>query len=348
MPNAKPEEFSTPRGILMVGNNNKSETLPSRNHYRMFSKQMANYGLLDYNKLNTNNIKTNESGTNKINATKAKNQIKINDTVKKEETKLKTEQKLNKTKEVCFEDDRFKTDLIDQPYQSELSTIGNEVKNEYYQKQLSNVSTSSNDDYKTPDTSICDGYDLQKSFSMSAVPSKVDFDTRHSMGKTKDNQTIGSETNHGQTSNKKTNDNQTNDTQANQNQTNQANHRGKCFNKTVNCQNRAEGVLRSKSDFQIPKLNIAPPPKSDAGFFQTIAQKSDSLFSFLTPLTRRRMQSASKSDDLCFVAPAPPVKCRSDAARTSSLNSLRSVPQPKPLLPPEASIVHDRTCSMQR
>lgn len=100
---------------------------------------------------------------------------------------------------------------------------------------------------------------------------------------------------------------------------------------------RTEGVLRSKSDFQIPKMSPPPSRSDNNNFFYNIAQKSDSLLSFLTPLAKRRAANLSEKQSTpkpfapenSFKVPSSPnhkyVPQRSMLqARTSSLTSLKS------------------------
>ncbi|KAJ8971920.1 hypothetical protein NQ317_008704 [Molorchus minor] len=90
---------------------------------------------------------------------------------------------------------------------------------------------------------------------------------------------------------------------------------------------RNGGVLRSKSEFEIPRLPIQPAEKSFANKFF----KSDSLFSFLTPRPKRKSveehrDSNNHSPNGLFKAPASPIpKLNSlPETRTTSLSSLRS------------------------
>lgn len=105
-----------------------------------------------------------------------------------------------------------------------------------------------------------------------------------------------------------------------------------------------EGVLRSKSDFEIPKKALAQKPD---GFLQNIAQKSDSLFQnigFLMPLAKRRTQSVGSSKaeigrqstpvkasptEGGFKLPGSPIlrnhpRSQANGQRAISLNSLKS------------------------
>lgn len=94
-----------------------------------------------------------------------------------------------------------------------------------------------------------------------------------------------------------------------------------------------EGVLRSKSDFEIPKA--VPVAAKSEGLFQNLVQKSDSLFSFLTPLTKRKNNGNISGQSTptnktgnggAFIVPASPIPKhrRFPANRTTSLNSLKS------------------------
>lgn len=117
----------------------------------------------------------------------------------------------------------------------------------------------------------------------------------------------------------------------------------------------SEGVLRSKSDYEIPRKSNSQKP--DGGIFQNIAQKSDSLFQnigFLTPLSKRRTQSVTSSSGIAttkleigrqstpiktsptttntaiFKLPASPIlrkhstSAQTNGQRAISLNSLKS------------------------
>ncbi|XP_074039222.1 uncharacterized protein isoform X1 [Leptinotarsa decemlineata] len=86
----------------------------------------------------------------------------------------------------------------------------------------------------------------------------------------------------------------------------------------------SEGVLRSKSEFQIPRMPILPPEKPFSSRFFS----SDSLFSFLTPRPKRksvtdRNGSGTRPSLLTTVTPTPVLKSLPDT-RTTSLSSLRS------------------------
>ncbi|KAJ8921443.1 hypothetical protein NQ315_003061 [Exocentrus adspersus] len=94
-----------------------------------------------------------------------------------------------------------------------------------------------------------------------------------------------------------------------------------------NSRNIKEGVLRSKSEFEIPRIPNAPIGKSFASKFF----KSDSLFSFLTPRPKRKSVSENSSPGRNsptnpFKIPGSPVpKLKSlPETRTTSLSSLRS------------------------
>lgn len=91
------------------------------------------------------------------------------------------------------------------------------------------------------------------------------------------------------------------------------------------------GVLRSKSDFEIPKA--LPVVKSESRL-QNFIQKSDSLLSFLTPMTKRRVgnhstpnnnsQTANKNGTfLVQTSPIPKPRPILPEHKTTSLNSLR-------------------------
>lgn len=95
-------------------------------------------------------------------------------------------------------------------------------------------------------------------------------------------------------------------------------------------QSVTEGVSRSKSDFEIPK--IIPIVKSESRL-QNLLQKSDSVFSFLTPLTKRRNgnnhstpinNSVNKNGGFLIPNPIPKNHSNFPNHKTSSLNSLRA------------------------
>lgn len=95
-----------------------------------------------------------------------------------------------------------------------------------------------------------------------------------------------------------------------------------------------QGVSRSKSDFEIPKA--MPTVKSESRLQNFLIQKSDSLLSFLTPLTKRRFQNHStpnhqnvinNNNNGNFLIPTSPIPKRRfnlPEHKTTSLNSLKS------------------------
>lgn len=95
----------------------------------------------------------------------------------------------------------------------------------------------------------------------------------------------------------------------------------------------SKGVLRSKSNFEITR--VSPTPKTES-VFQRLGQKSDSLLAFLTPHLKRRNASfhstpknPSPSGSLFRVPSSPIVKrhLRSlPETRATSLSSLKGYP----------------------
>uniref|UniRef100_A0A6P7GLV6 Uncharacterized protein LOC114339735 n=1 Tax=Diabrotica virgifera virgifera TaxID=50390 RepID=A0A6P7GLV6_DIAVI len=87
-----------------------------------------------------------------------------------------------------------------------------------------------------------------------------------------------------------------------------------------------EGVLRSKSEFEIPRMPVQPPPEKS---FSSKLFSSESLFSFLTPRPKRKSISENNSPQQrhsppnLFKVPNPLLKSLPET-RTTSLSSLRS------------------------
>lgn len=181
-----------------------------------------------------------------------------------------------------------------------------------YCSQISNTSSSSADEYKTPDSTLTkrelfpQDVELRKSCSSSVVDQRV-----KSMSTIKEhiiNRSSGS-------SAESCEDKNGNYLEAN-------NH--KC-----------NGVLRSKSDFEIPR--VSPTTVKSGNVFQKIGQKSDSLWAFLTPHLKRKSSSdigkqstpnRSSPTNSLFKIPGSPIHKHSlrslPETRTTSLSSLRS------------------------
>ncbi|KAK9727938.1 N-terminal C2 in EEIG1 and EHBP1 protein [Popillia japonica] len=148
--------------------------------------------------------------------------------------------------------------------------------------QISNVSSNSTDEYKTPDGTLdCHWFEIQKSFScdtvgiMGVVQNNVEYEN----------------------------------------------------NKNKPEESLKEGVLRSKSDYQIPRYS----PISHT--FEKFVQKSDNLFSFLTPVAKRKNHDQNHStpnnnrsvSSYTFKIPSSPIAKQGPTmqTRTSSLTSLK-------------------------
>lgn len=154
--------------------------------------------------------------------------------------------------------------------------------------QLSNVSSNSTEEYKTPDGTL-DGhwFEVQKSFSCDTVglikPQLVTMEYQGSGA-------------------------------------------------GENRENAREGVLRSKSDYQIPRYSPVPHT------FEKFVQKSDNLFSLLTPVAKRKNQDCHSTPNnnnnnnrsvssYTFKIPTSPISKQgpllSMQTRTTSLTSLK-------------------------
>lgn len=182
-----------------------------------------------------------------------------------------------------------------------------------YSSQISNTSNSSTEEYKTPDSSLTKKelfppsfVELRKSCSSSVVDQRV-----------KNMSTIKEHvTNHLSDSSEDSCEDKAG-SQSNLND------------------NFAVGVLRSKSDFEIPRA--LPSAADSENDFCKIDQKSYSLWAFLTPHLKRKSNSnvgkqstpkkSSPSNSL-FKIPSSPIHKRSlrslPETSTSSLNSLKS------------------------
>ncbi|CAG9836942.1 unnamed protein product [Diabrotica balteata] len=206
-----------------------------------------------------------------------------------------------------------------------------------YQSQLS---YSSADEYKTPEVSFNHRSDvfsqnfieLQKSSSTSVVER-----IKSNMLTVEDIQHRKSDT----TSNREpTTDNRLSLTEIEKNRRNQ------------------EGVLRSKSEFEIPRMPVQPPPEKS---FSSKLFSSESLFSFLTPRPKRKSISENNSPQQrhsppnLFKVPNPLLKSLPET-RTTSLSSLRSghsandglTVQPVKRNPSAGSLVISETGSLDR
>ncbi|XP_044258636.1 uncharacterized protein LOC123007411 isoform X4 [Tribolium madens] len=145
-----------------------------------------------------------------------------------------------------------------------------------YQKQLSNVSGSSTDDYKTPDESLEMRTDLfsqkfnelQKSSSTSLIELNA---------------------------------------QSNESDLLLDNNRLSADNAIK--VKKSDGVLKSKSDFEIPRVSPIQKSRFRGGFF-----RSENLPAFLTPILKRKNAVTNQSTP----------KIPNSDTRTTSLNSLRS------------------------
>ncbi|KRT86744.1 hypothetical protein AMK59_2794 [Oryctes borbonicus] len=150
--------------------------------------------------------------------------------------------------------------------------------------QLSNVSSNSTDEYKTPDGTLdSHWFEIQKSFSC---------DTVGLMGRSQNHV-------------KNENDDEKSE------------------------QTVKEGVLRSKSDYQIPRYS----PISHT--FEKFVQKSDNLFSLLTPVAKRKNQDQNQNhstpnnnrnvSSYTFKVPSSPIikQGLTMQTRTTSLTSLK-------------------------
>ncbi|XP_050507053.1 uncharacterized protein LOC126884831 isoform X1 [Diabrotica virgifera virgifera] len=119
-----------------------------------------------------------------------------------------------------------------------------------------------------------------------------------------------------------------------------------------------EGVLRSKSEFEIPRMPVQPPPEKS---FSSKLFSSESLFSFLTPRPKRKSISENNSPQQrhsppnLFKVPNPLLKSLPET-RTTSLSSLRSghsandglSVQPVKRNPSAGSLVISETGSLDR
>ncbi|CAH0553321.1 unnamed protein product [Brassicogethes aeneus] len=120
-------------------------------------------------------------------------------------------------------------------------------------------------------------------------------------------------------------------------------------------------VLRSKSEFEIPRIHERQSTDKPFSFYF----KSDSLFSFLTPRPKRRElcnQSTPTNEGTSFKVPGSPIPKHNlnslPETRTTSLNSLRSgqsgtdvqplVVPPVPRNPSSSSLVLSETGSLDR
>ncbi|XP_018578626.1 uncharacterized protein LOC108916712 isoform X2 [Anoplophora glabripennis] len=180
-----------------------------------------------------------------------------------------------------------------------------------YQTQVSYVSNSSAEEYKTPETTFINAKtdifsqnfnELQKSSSTSVVE------------RIKTNMLTIDEVEHRKSD-------------TTNNNSHFIDNRLSLEEMEKNKRNSVEGVLRSKSEFEIPRMPNPPIEKSFASKFF----KSDSLFSFLTPRPKRKSLSEQASPNRTsptnlFKVPGSPVpKLNSlPETRTTSLSSLRS------------------------
>lgn len=143
-----------------------------------------------------------------------------------------------------------------------------------YQSQTSNISSSSAEEYKTPECSVIDG-DIftinvntcscscniaeQRVKNMSTINEMPDY--RHS-----DNSDLANRF------------------------TTQIKIERSSFDEDNLHLKPTQGVLRSKSDFEIPRKS--PTPKSES-IFQNFSHKSDVMLSFLTPRAKRKAQNSN-------------------------------------------------------
>ncbi|XP_044258634.1 uncharacterized protein LOC123007411 isoform X2 [Tribolium madens] len=175
-----------------------------------------------------------------------------------------------------------------------------------YQKQLSNVSGSSTDDYKTPDESLEMRTDLfsqkfnelQKSSSTSLIELNA---------------------------------------QSNESDLLLDNNRLSADNAIK--VKKSDGVLKSKSDFEIPRVSPIQKSRFRGGFF-----RSENLPAFLTPILKRKNAVTNQSTP----------KIPNSDTRTTSLNSLRSGTtgsdhlSTQPRNPSSSSLVLSETGSLDR
>lgn len=141
----------------------------------------------------------------------------------------------------------------------------------YYESQTSNISSSSAEEYKTPDCSFVEneqcsinfnsGYvgDIRKPCSCNVIEKRV---TSMSIITEMSNKSFNK---------------------------NVLKMERNSFNDLKSNEKHIAGVIRSKSDFEIPKKVEISKPES---FFQNFSQKSDALFSFLTPRAKRKHQNS--------------------------------------------------------
>lgn len=183
-----------------------------------------------------------------------------------------------------------------------------------YYSQISNTSSSSAEEYKTPDSTLTkkelfpsNVTELRKSCSSSVVDQRV-----KSMSTIKEHVI-----------------NQSSDSSEES-----------CEDKNENClladKHLTNGVSRSKSDFEIPR--ISPTSVKSEKLFNKIGNKSDSLWAFLTPHLKRKSSSdigkqstpnnKSSPTNSLFKIPGSPIHKHSlrslPETRTTSLNSLKS------------------------
>lgn len=185
-----------------------------------------------------------------------------------------------------------------------------------YYSQNSNTSSSSTEEYKTPDTTLTkkelfppNVTELRKSCSSSVIDQRVKSMStieEHVVNRSSDSSEDSFE-----------------DKTENYVIVKRDNHLS------------SNGVLRSKSDFEIPRVN--PRTVKTENIFSKISQKSDSLWAFLTPHLKRKNSSdigkqstpnKSSPNNSFFKIPGSPIHKHSlrslPETRTTSLNSLRS------------------------
>lgn len=196
-----------------------------------------------------------------------------------------------------------------------------------YKSQISNLSTSSAEEYRTPNGSFTNSevfpVELRKSCSCSVVEQRV-----------KNMSTIDEIVDSSVSLKKnqlKNSNNQTNRTNLPSTETNLPANKTNLNSKNSDC------ILRSKSNNQIPTmkpLNQMQSPKSESNLFRKISQKSkDNLLAFLTPSMRRRSDVKNHSTpnpsprNSLFKIPGFPVQKQLRSlpeTRATSLSSLKS------------------------
>lgn len=157
----------------------------------------------------------------------------------------------------------------------------------YYLNQTSNVSSSSVEEYKTPDSSI--NGDLEDTF-VAKFNAKYPNEIQKNCSCVAVEQRLKNMTPIKEMPDHRLSDNR-------HLKKNLPIHQSKIERQSLDERNTNKpkplpGVLRSKSDFEIPRQITVTKPDS---IFHNFAQKSDALFSFLTPKAKRKTFSSSNN-----------------------------------------------------